>query len=379
MSNLIQVRRGTSTQRLAMTLANGEPGWDTDTKTLWIGDGVTPGGIPVTSLQLSFKNKLINGNFDWWQRGTSLAAATGKRYIADRWATAGTGTTMAPSLQAFTLGQTAVPYEPAQFHRCVVASVAGVGNAAQMSQYIEGVRTFAGRTATLSFWAKADAAKNMAVEFYQSFGSGGSPSPVNTGIGVTTCALTTNWQKFTITVAVPSIAGKTIGTTGDDSFALNLWFDAGSNYNARTNSLGQQSGTFDIAQMQLEDGAVATSFEIRPPAIEQMLCYRFYRKLANVARTSLPMGMCFSTTSVLCTPAFAVDMRAAPSVTLNGTWRALMNGSSNPVSSFSVSEVSTQTCTITATIAGGTVGQAAIIQGNDGQGAAANVEFNAEL
>jgi hypothetical protein len=96
----------------------------------------------------------------------------------------------------------------------------------------------------------------MAVEFLQSFGTGGSPSATVTAIGVTTCALTTAWQKFTIPVSIPSISGKTLGTNNDDFLGVMFWMDAGSSFNARTNSLGQQSGTFDIAQVQFEaDGS----------------------------------------------------------------------------------------------------------------------------
>jgi hypothetical protein len=73
--------------------------------------------------------------------------------------------------------------------------------------------------------------------------------------------LTTTWQKKTITVTLPSIVGKVIGTDGvqTTSTALLFWFDAGSAYASRTVSLGQQSGTFDIAQVRIEDGSVATN------------------------------------------------------------------------------------------------------------------------
>lgn len=43
--DLIQVRRGTSSQRLTYVLKDGEPGWDGDA--LYVGDGVTPGGLPA--------------------------------------------------------------------------------------------------------------------------------------------------------------------------------------------------------------------------------------------------------------------------------------------------------------------------------------------
>jgi hypothetical protein len=42
---LIQFRRGTSAKRANYVLADGEPGWDGDA--LYVGDGVTPGGLPA--------------------------------------------------------------------------------------------------------------------------------------------------------------------------------------------------------------------------------------------------------------------------------------------------------------------------------------------
>lgn len=129
---------------------------------------------------LSNRNKIINGNFDIWQRGTSGTSG----YVADRWTTLLSGSTAAISRQSFTLGQTDVPGEPDYFHRTVVTSSAGTSNYAITYQKIESVKTLAGQTATLSFWAKADASKNMAVEFYQNFGTGGG-STVVSAIGVT--------------------------------------------------------------------------------------------------------------------------------------------------------------------------------------------------
>jgi hypothetical protein len=43
----LQLRRGSNTSRQATTFAAGEPVWTTDTNKLFIGDGVTPGGIAV--------------------------------------------------------------------------------------------------------------------------------------------------------------------------------------------------------------------------------------------------------------------------------------------------------------------------------------------
>lgn len=222
------------------------------------------------------KNVIINGNFDVWQRGVSFAVAN--LYNADRWFNSSGTSTFVTTRQAFTLGQTTVPGEPAYFHRTVVTSVANAAAYMMDTYKIEGVRTLAGQTATLSFWAKADANKNIAIEWQQLFGTGGAPSAATTGVNVATFALTTAWQKFTQTITIPSITGKALGTNGDDCLEFNFWYDGGSNYSARHNSLGQQSGTFDLAQVQLEAGSVATNFEYQSFADVLQRCLRYYEK-----------------------------------------------------------------------------------------------------
>lgn len=234
--------------------------------------------VPKSSFM--FRNKIINGGFDIWQRGTSQ---TSSGYgSADRWQNFHSGSTKTASQQAFTVGQTDVAGNPKYYLRHVVSSVAGSGNRVLVNQKIEGVSTLAGQTVTLSFWAKADSNKSIATEFVHNFGTGGSPSTAITGIQVVTHSLTTSWQKFTATVSIPSISGKTIGSDNNDYISFAFWFDAGSDYNSRTNSLGQQSGTFDIAQVQLEEGTVATPFEHRPIGMELSLCQRYYQKSYDI-------------------------------------------------------------------------------------------------
>ena len=254
-----------------------------------------------------FRNAIINGNFDIWQRGTSGTTS----YVADRWAGGATGSTIAQSRQAFSLGQTDVPNEPTYFHRTVVTSSAGASNFSILSQLVEDVRTFAAQTVTLSFWAKADASKNMAVEFQQVFGTGGSPSTAVSSLGVTTCALTTSWKKFSVVLTLPSISGKTLGSDNNSNLRLNFWFDAGSSFNSRTSSLGQQSGTFDLAQVQLEAGPVATPFERRPFGAELQLCKRYAQVLGgNFA------GNVESSNTLSIIEKFEVQMRADPTISV---------------------------------------------------------------
>lgn len=49
MSNVIQVKRGIDANRAGITPAEGEIIYTTDTKKVYIGDGVTAGGNPVSS------------------------------------------------------------------------------------------------------------------------------------------------------------------------------------------------------------------------------------------------------------------------------------------------------------------------------------------
>ena len=151
-----------------------------------------------------FRNKLINGNFDIWQRDTSQ---TSSGYgSVDRWRPIHVGSSKTASQQAFTNGQTDVPGNPRYYFRHVVTSSADAANYVLVYQPIENVRTLAGKESTLSFYAKADSSKNIATEITQWFGTGGSPSSWNTGNEVTTHNLTNAWQKFTVTVTIPSIS-----------------------------------------------------------------------------------------------------------------------------------------------------------------------------
>ena len=80
-----------------------------------------------------------------------------------------------------------------------------------------------------------------------------------------------------MTVAVPSISGKTIGTTANtSSLGIDFWTSSGSTYNARSGSLGIQNNTFHFWGVQVERGSVATPFEQRPIGTELTLCERYY-------------------------------------------------------------------------------------------------------
>jgi hypothetical protein len=213
------------------------------------------------SVAASAGNKIINGDFGINQRAfTSITS--GGVYGFDRWKQDANGGLPTYTPQTFTPGTAPVSgYEAQNFARVAISGQSAVGDYAYLIQPIEDVRTLAGQTSTVSFWAKATSGTpKVAVEFQQNFGSGGSPSTaVSVPAGQVT--LSTAWQRYSVTVAIPSIAGKTIGTTANtSSLGLLLWTSAGTTFNARTGSLGIQSATIDFWGVQVEAGSLATPF-----------------------------------------------------------------------------------------------------------------------
>lgn len=285
----------------------------------------------------TFRNKFINGGMDIWQRGTSGSAtgtAIAAGYVADRIrlsmsaGTTGSGTvTLNGSQQTFTPGQTAVPNEPTFFHRAQAAALgtqSGTTSYIAVQQFIESVRTLAGQTATISFWAKADTARTYALTVRQNFGSGGSPSAVAL-VFQTTFSLTTTFQQYTYTFSVPSISGKTIGTTLYTSALVAdfiLYKQDNLAFSDTLGAIGTYSTTpfLDLSQIQLEQGPAPTQFEIRPIDIEFQRCQRYFQT-GTVATGS----QATSTTGFLFMPLTTV-MRIAPTVTLPGSLTLYTNG-----------------------------------------------------
>jgi hypothetical protein len=259
------------------------------------------------------KNKIINGDFYVNQR--NFTSTTGFTYGLDRWYQENSGTTTY-SAQTFTLGSAPVAgYEGKNFARQATTGQIGAGNFAYLAQRIESVRTLAGQTVTVSFWAKAaSGTPKVSVEFTQLFGSGGSPSGfVRINFGQVT--LSTSWARYSVTASITSISGKTLGTNGDDWLGLYLWTSAGSDFAARTNSLGLQNNTFDFWGVQVEAGSIATPFQTATATIQGELaaCQRYYERFTSTAAYGLiGTGKAYSTSAVNIQMPFAVTKRVTP-------------------------------------------------------------------
>lgn len=276
------LRAGTGTN-LSGVLAVGNNG-----ETL-VADSSATTGLRWQGNYEAGKNKIINGDMNISQRGTSFTNPTSNTYTLDRFRVFfdGTGgTTQTISQTAFTPGACPTGYEANYYFRWAV-TVAGTGNTARaLLQDIENVTTFAGQTVTLSFFAKADSARTLQTSYLsQVFGTGGS-AQVNQALTFNSTSLTTSWQRFTATVTLPSISGKTIGTSS--SLALSIYLPSGT------------TQTIDIWGVQLEAGSVATPFQTATGTVQGELaaCQRYYYRLNAAGLSNFPVfGSGFANTT----------------------------------------------------------------------------------
>lgn len=264
-------------------------------------------------------NKLLNSMFVVQQRGAGPWTVAG--YTFDRWLV-GTGTaggTRTVSIVALAdADRTAIGDEEAVSALSYAATGgAAAGDLDVLSQNLETLRSFSGKTVAISFWAKAaSGTPKVALELSQNFGTGGSPSAAVTNIGTTVFTLSTTWTRYVAFIPVTSTAGKTFGTAGNDSLTLNWWLSAGSTNSAtRAGSIGVQTATATFWGMQCEIGVVITALEKRPLAAELALCQRHY------ATGYFEYGGYFGSTGTYCSfiKELPVQMRALPVGSSSGT------------------------------------------------------------
>jgi hypothetical protein len=207
----------------------------------------------------------------------------------------GSGATRTVSQQIFNPGSTEAALGAPFFlrHAQTVAGSGGTYN--NVNQRMEGVRTYEGQTVTLSFYARGTSASLTlaTIELRQDFGAGGS-AEVFTTVASSVVIAGSTFARYTYTVTVPSITGKTVGT----SAFLELIFNLPVN----------NTFSLDIASVQLEPGPVATPFEQRPIGTKLALCQRYYQT-ADVHMQSPAAGV------MLVPVYFSVPMRVTPTAT----------------------------------------------------------------
>ena len=204
------------------------------------------------------RNLIINGAMEVAQRATS---STSGGYVSlDRWRVNQSGASTTFSQETFTVGE-----EIGQSRNYARFAVSTGNDNAGIQQRIENITTVpGGETITISFWAKGTnpGGGSLIAGYAQNFGSGGSSQVTVTNTDV---AVTTGWARYTLSIDVPSISGKTIGTSSFVKIHIG-------------GSSVTDGSTIDISQVQLELGNIATPFEHRSFGEELALCQRYYQK-----------------------------------------------------------------------------------------------------
>ena len=256
---------------------NGNFWWDSDNGKLYIyySDGNSSQWVSVMPSQTVVdvtQNYIINGAFDIWQRGTGLLTATGTTngFVSDRWQMFRAGFASGASCYK--------PSGPLGFQSAarVQRDASNTSTAVLfLAQTLESINSIplAGKTVTLSFYAKAGANYSSASSALTANIAQGTGTDQNVASGFSgslgaaassTVTLTTSWQRFSVT-----------GTVNVASTQLGVYFSY-----TPVGTAGA-SDYYEITGVQLEAGPIATAFRRNAPSIEAELaaCRRYYYRI----------------------------------------------------------------------------------------------------
>jgi hypothetical protein len=266
----------------------------------------------LDALATSFKNKVINGNFDVWQwaNRSTINPTTGivshfadlsatdrssikSNYLADRWAfyagkptTGGSGDQYATFVKqiASTNETLAIPSRPAFYGRIALNQRANGIPGVQvvptaLMHRIENVLMLGGKTVTLSFYAKSNNTGSSKLPLYLNQYYKASFPQYNTYYKDTPIAefeINEAWQRYNVTFTVPPIR-RSIMSAAWGTFIQNLEQVARESFTQLVFEIPGTEGRYlDITAVQLEEGTIPTTFEPRPYTVELQLCQRYF-------------------------------------------------------------------------------------------------------
>lgn len=304
--------------------------------TVSTGNVTVSGNVQATSYnggQLAgIRNKIINGDMNISQRGTSFAAPVDGTYSLDRWQNGNS------SGAIFTISQQADVPSNNEFQNSLRVAVTtadaaiAAGDQVIIQQRIEGynVRDLIGRTFTISFWVRSSKTGIHCVclrnsGFDRSYVAEYTVNSANT------------WEFKSVTVSGGLIIAGTWNWTNGIGFGLAWSLATGSTYQTtagawqtnnflgtanQVNCLDTIGNIFSITGVQLEFGSVATPFEHRLYGMELTLCQRYYEAIPGN-----PDLMGYVTSASTCTALLpnTVPKRMAPvpSLLTNGPLECL--------------------------------------------------------
>ena len=335
-----------------------------------VADSSTSTGLRYTAGN-PISNPVLNSSFQNWQRGTSIATPT-SQYTADRWYSAGnSAVTVTRQTTSDTTNLPFIQY-CARVQRNNASSVVDNVNFLQSFESINSI-PFAGKTVTMSFYARKGANYSSAssgLRFLVNTGTGtdqnayfgytGSAAPIDQ-----TITLTTTWQRFTysgtiatgVTELAPYFLYTPVGTAGAADY-------------------------FEVTGVQIDIGSVALPFRTYAGTIQGELaaCQRYYyRQTGDNLYANFGGGVISSVSSARIFVVPPVTLRVKPSAVDYSTLRLYDGGSGFTISALSIEtdmSGATQPC-IQLTSSGMTAGRSVFIQGNGS--ASAYLGFSAEL
>jgi len=263
----------------------------------------------ITNNSLS-RQAIINGNFDVWQRGTSITLSSlSAQTTADRWSSYADHADYSVSREDGT-GVTGSQY-------CLkVQRANGSTQVTPFNVYYCGLEKtdsvkFRGKKLTLSFWAKkgADFSPTTFTGAIYTGTTGDQYVWNMTGgasVGSVSPTLTTDWQKFTIT---------TTNVIASNVNEITLRFHTSA-------CVGTAGGNdaFYITQVQLCAGDVALPFMPKSYEEELRACLRYYYRTAQGAAYAMfGNGTAISTTAAEVFFHLPVIMRTIPTLETSGT------------------------------------------------------------
>ena len=251
----------------------------------------------IPTYPLSFRNRIINGDFIIDQRnaGASLTPGAGKSQLVDRWKVeiAGSGR----CLVGQNLGSIASPASLTSYFgmRVSTTTTPGVGDYFFMSQIIEGINTVdlvwgqaTAKPATLSFWVYSSLT-GTGGGFIRNAGE--SAGNYNRSYPFTyTINATNTWEYKTVAITGDTTGQWLSGQLDGVEVGFIMWNGtsfqgtagawAAANYTgpsaANINYAGTLNSNLYVTGIQFEAGPFATPFERRHMGFELAQCQRYY-------------------------------------------------------------------------------------------------------
>ena len=306
----------------------------------------------------SASNPILNSNFNIWQRGTSIAATGGSGvYTADRWSCYNASYTVSQQDTSDTTNLPFISKCARVIRRVGETSVAGVN----FVQPLETVNTkpFIGKTATLSFYARAGAnysSTSSALAVYLLGGTGTDQNPNNTYTGQSlvitqTATLTTTWQRFTYT------------TSGAIATSVN---ELAVQFTSIGVGTAGAADYFEVTGVQLDIGSVALPYRTYAATIQGELaaCQRYYVRFDGASYAVSGYGTFTSATNAVIMTPLPSTMRIAPSAVDWGTLSVFEYSAAFTPSAVTMdtSYTNPKVAAVNATITGATAGRSAFFR-----------------